>query len=171
MKRRHFLAGTLATMGISNTVWANNASDRKFIFVFAQGGWDPTRVFADQFSNAAVSTEWDAARATVGNIQYVTHPNRPSVDNFFENYHNKALICNGVQVRSIAHEICTRLAFTGGTSGERADWATILGAAQAANFAVPHMILGGPSFVGDMDILETLPVPPQSTTPPIFGKS
>ena len=58
---------------------------------------------------------------------------RPSVDSFFQNYHSNALICNGVQVRSIAHEICTRIALTGGTSGEGADWATLLGAAQKEN--------------------------------------
>ena len=150
MKRRHFLCGSLgayAALGVPK-VLANETSNRKFIFVFAQGGWDPTRVFVDQASNPMVDTEWLAERQTVGSIQYVSHPERPSVDQFFQNYHAKSLICNGVQVRSIAHEICTRIAFTGGTSGEGADWATLLGTEQADQFAVPHMVLGGPSFSG-----------------------
>ena len=154
MNRRRFINGSMGALGAHMAmgipqVLAEGSSQRRFIFIFAQGGWDPTRVFADQFSNPMVSTEWNAVRQTMGNLQFVSHPDRPSVDRFFQNYHDRSLICNGVQVRSIAHEICTRLAFTGGTSGEGADWATILGAAESAGFAVPHMVLGGPSFSGD----------------------
>lgn len=150
MNRRHFLCGSMgayAALGVPR-VLANEASNRKFIFVFAQGGWDPTRVFVDQSSNPMVDTEWMAERQTVGSLQYISHPERPSVDQFFQNHHANSLICNGVQVRSIAHEICTRIAFTGGTSGEGADWATLLGTEQADQFAVPHMVLGGTSFSG-----------------------
>ena len=151
MNRRHFLYGSMASyaaMGIPS-VLANAGNDRKYIFVFAQGGWDPTRVFTDQSANPMVDTEWNAERKTIGSIAYISHSERPSVDQFFQNYHAQSLICNGVQVRSIAHEICTRIAFTGGTSGEGADWATLLGTGQAAGYAVPHMVLGGPSFSGD----------------------
>jgi hypothetical protein len=140
--------GAHMAMGIPQAL-AEGDSSRRFIFIFAQGGWDPTRVFSDQFGNNMVSTEWSAERQSIGSLDFVSHPERPSVDQFFQNYHSKSLICNGVQVRSIAHEICTRIAFTGGTSGEGADWATILGSNQSTEFAVPHMVLGGPSFSGE----------------------
>ena len=150
MNRRSVLIsglGACAAMGIPS-VLANESSKRQYIFVFAQGGWDPTRVFVDAFSNPFVSMEPGAQPSSQGNVSFVSHPQRPSVDQFFGNYHEKALICNGVQVRSIAHEICTRIAFTGGTSGSGADWATILGTEQAQEYTIPHMVLGGPSFSG-----------------------
>ena len=150
MNRRHMLAGGLGLLALPRLTFANSSNNRKFIFIFAQGGWDPTRVFTDQLSNNLVATEADAARASVGNLHYITHPTRPSVDAFFQNYHAQSLICNGVQVRSIAHEICTRIAFTGGTSGEGADWASILAASQAHQYSVPHLVLNGPSFSGDL---------------------
>ena len=52
MNRRHFLTSALgltgASMLTSRAGLASMAehSERNFIFVFAQGGWDPTRVFA-----------------------------------------------------------------------------------------------------------------------------
>ena len=89
MNRRHFLCGSMgvyAALGVPR-VLANETSNRKFIFVFAQGGWDPTRVFVDQSSNPMVDTEWMAERQTVGSLHYISHPERPSVDQFFQNYH------------------------------------------------------------------------------------
>lgn len=151
MNRRHFLYGSMGAYAATGIpyVLANEASNRRYIFVFAQGGWDPTRVFVDQSANPMVDTEWNAHTQTMGSLVYVSHSERPSVDQFFHNYHAGSLICNGVQVRSIAHEICTRIALTGGTSGEGADWATLLGTEQSGNYAVPHMVLGGPSFSGE----------------------
>jgi hypothetical protein len=50
---------------------AASAADTSFLFVFAQGGWDPTRVLATPFSNRNVAMEAAAERATAGGISYV----------------------------------------------------------------------------------------------------
>ena len=42
------------------------ANDRKFVFVFAPGGWDTTRVFADGLDNPNVDMEALANRQSVG---------------------------------------------------------------------------------------------------------
>lgn len=159
--RRSFLAGSLAGLGAGLTLgrglWpgvarAAAASDRKFVFVFAQGGWDPTRVFASEFGNDAVAMEPDAARATAGGLRYVSHPDRPSVDTFMDAWHDRSVILNGVMVRSIAHEICTMLAMTGTTSGLTPDWPAILADQERGAFTLPHLVLGGPSFPGDLGV-------------------
>lgn len=156
MNRRQFLTSALGVTGASMlTSRAGLASmaeqsERNFIFVFAQGGWDPTRVFAPEFSNEAVSMEWDAEVNQAGNIEWVSHSDRPSVDAFFESHYEQALLINGVQVRSIAHEICTSLLFTGGVSGDSADWATRIASETNRPLAIPHLVLGGPSFAGDL---------------------
>ncbi len=156
MNRRNFLAGSAALMGALGLPLAGraavSASDRKFVFVFAEGGWDPTRVFAPEFANPNVDMEPDAERATSGGIAWVDHPNRPSVRAFMEQHYARMLLLNGVLVRSIAHEICTMIAMTGDSSGLRPDWPALLATlgAGSTGFTVPHLVLGGPSFPGPL---------------------
>ena len=155
MNRRHFLGAAAAgTAGLGLPFRpahaAVNAADRKFVFVFNQGGWDPTRVFATEFDNGNVDMELSAERGEVGGIPFVDHPGRPSVRSFMEQNHERLLIVNGVQVRSIAHEICTMISLTGNTSGLAPDWATIIAAGGSAALTLPHLVLGGPSFTGPL---------------------
>lgn len=159
INRRTFLgasAAGLAALGLPTRVArAGSASDLKFIFVFAQGGWDPTRVFASEFSNNAVDMEAEADRATAGDIRYVDHPDRPSVRTFMETWHSRMVVFNGVMVRSIAHEICTMIAMTGTTSGLTPDWPAAIGNAERSLYTLPHLVLGGPSFPGDLGVAVT----------------
>ena len=154
MDRRTFLGtAALATAGLGlplRTARAASGADLKFLFVFNSGGWDPTRVFAPEFSNRNVDMEPDAERATAGGIDFVDHPARPSVGAFIRQHHSDLLVLNGVQVRSIAHEICTMIALTGDTSGFSPDWATVLAHATGDRYTLPHLVLGGPSLTGDL---------------------
>lgn len=61
-------------------------ADRKFIFVYAVGRWDPTRVFADGFDNPLVDMEDRAERASASGLDYIAYPERPAVSDFFERY-------------------------------------------------------------------------------------
>ena len=124
----------------------------KFLFVFNSGGWDPTRVFVDGFDNAAIDMEVSAERGQAGDLNYVAHPNRPSVDAFFQAWGERTAVCNGMLVRSIAHEICTVLAMTGDSSGTRPDWPAILANEVREDFIIPHVVLDGPSFPGDLGV-------------------
>ena len=152
--RRQLLQGALASgLGLSLPRRARaevSAADRKFLFVFAQGGWDPTRVLAPMFDSASVDMEPSAARSSQGDLSWVSHPDRPSVDAFFEAEASRSVVFNGVMVRSIAHDICTMLALTGTTSGLTPDWPAILGAAAADAYTLPHLVMSGPSFPGDL---------------------
>lgn len=166
MDRRTFLGGSLAgtaALGLSAAApglllprqavaspGSPSASDLRFIFVFASGGWDTTRVFADAFDNSSVDMEAGAQRATAGNIDYVGHPDRPGVTGFMEANHHRMVVVNGVLVRAIAHEICTMLAMTGGSTGLDPDWAAILASAERDRFTLPHLVMGGPSFPGEL---------------------
>jgi hypothetical protein len=153
LSRRAVLAGGSA-LGLSAAGLASRparaaaASDLKFVFVFNTGGWDPTRVFVDAFDNRAVAMEPGAARATTRGLPWVDHPARPAVRAFVEANAADMLVINGLQVRSIAHEICTMIALTGDTSGFKPDFATIIANDQAARYTLPHLVLGGPSFTG-----------------------
>jgi hypothetical protein len=154
MNRRQFLGSALAAGALGAYPSAARASvsatDLKFVFVFAQGGWDPTRVFAAEFDNPNVDLEPDADRATAGGLTYVDHGSRPSVRAFMDAYGDRSLFMNGVLIRSIAHEICTMIMMTGTTSGLVPDWPAILAGDEQARFTLPHLVMSGPSYPGDL---------------------
>ena len=151
MKRRELLTAGASIIGSTfapSKLFAATEAQQKCIFVFAQGGWDPTRVFAAEFSNPQVAMESNAGLSQVGNIQWVSHDTRPSVDDFFQQFYQDSLIINGLQIRSISHEICTTIAYTGGVSGSTSDWGTTIAAHSNQSLAIPHLVLGGPNFSG-----------------------
>jgi uncharacterized protein (DUF1501 family) len=123
-------------------------ADRKFIFILACGGWDPTRVLADGFDIPIVGMEPDAVRASAGGIDYISHPNRPSVDRFFSQYASRTAVVHGMLVPSIAHEACFILSLTGSSSDAGTDWPAILGANVMERYVAPTLVLGGPTFPG-----------------------
>jgi uncharacterized protein (DUF1501 family) len=155
MNRRSFLqSGAIgaASLALPYSPLARasvSASDLKFVFVFAQGGWDPTRVFATEFSNSNVDMEPDGELMTVGGLTFVDHPDRPSVTAYLQANAARTLFLNGVMIRSISHQICTMISMTGTTSGLQPDWPAIL-AAGAGGRTIPHLVLSGPSFPGDL---------------------
>lgn len=157
MNRRHFLsaagATTLAAMGLPLASYAAvPANDRKFVFVFAPGGWDTTRVFADGLDNRNVDMELGARRERIGDLSWISHPTRPSVDSFMAAFGSDALVMNGVMVRSIAHEICTMIMLTGTTSGLQPDWPAAIASNDRDPYTLPHLVVNGPSFPGDQGV-------------------
>lgn len=152
MRRRDLLGmGCLGLAGL-RLARAGAPSGRRFVFVVNYGGWDPLLVFAPLFGAEHVEMEADAAPAQVGGIPFVDHPDRPSVRAFMDTWHGRSVVLNGVMVRSIAHEICTMIAMTGTTSGLDPDWPAILAGREAELYTLPHFVLGGPSFPGDLGV-------------------
>ena len=150
MKRRHLMHSMMGTALLSGLkAHANPTAEPRFIFVFCPGGWDPTRVFAPEFDNPNVAMEFDSFAADFGDLRMVSNPNRPSVDSFFVNHASDVLILNGVQVRSIAHEICTLIALSGSTPGRDPDWATRLAGYGTLDYPIPHLNLSGPALAGN----------------------
>lgn len=122
----------------------------KFVYVVNYGGWDPTRVFAAEFDNPAVDMERDAGLSTAGGLAFVDHTNRPSVRAYFERHHARSLVVKGVLVPSIAHENCLKWQMTGTTNEGASDWPAILASARADAYPIPHMVVAGPSFPGEL---------------------
>ena len=124
---------------------AASGSDRKFLFIFCVGGWDPTWVFADLLDSKDVDTDADAARGTAGGISFVDADDRPAVRSFFEAYGDRSCVINGIEVRSITHEACRRIILTGGTAGIADDWPAII-AGTASGWTLPDLVLSGPAY-------------------------
>ena len=144
------LLGAASPFGLAFGDSERLGNNLNFIFVVAYGGWDPTRVFATEFDNPNVDMERTAEPLSASGLSYVGHESRPNVDTFFEAYGERALILNGVLVPAIAHLNCIRLMLTGTTSTTASDWPAIIAAKSSNDFALPHLVLDGPSFPGDL---------------------
>ncbi len=154
LTRRHLLAGSAALAAgaaVSPPARAAvSAEDLKFVFVVVFRGWDPTRVYAPAFDNPAVSTEADATVAEVGGVRFVDHASRPSVRAFFEAWHERALILNGLVVPSLGHTECLNLALRGSNVATEADWPARIAYAARDRYALPHVVVDGPNFPGTL---------------------
>lgn len=143
------LAGLAAPLLPRRTAAASvSASDRRFIFVQVLGGWDVTRAFAPLFGAEAVSMEPDAAETSAGDLVYVTHPERPSVDAYFADWGDQTVVVNGLYVPSISHHSATRLMLTAVVDAAYADWGTRIATAHADAHVVPYLVAGGANYAG-----------------------
>ena len=118
---------------------------RKFLFVFAAGGWDPTWVFAPMYGSPAVATDPSGAPWSVGGLSLVDSAARPSVRSFFERYAARTCLWNGLEVRSVTHERCRRMLFTGSSAADSDDWPARL-AGSVTGYQLPHLVISGPAF-------------------------
>lgn len=121
------------------------ANDRKFLFLFCVGGWDPTWVFAPILGSDNVDVDPDGASSTVGGITFMDGPGRPSVSQFFSQYASRTCVLNGFEVRGVAHERCRRLLFTGTSSAEADDWPSTI-AGLSTGYLLPDLVISGPAY-------------------------
>ena len=150
LSRRSLIGGIPALAGLLGARGARadvGAADRRFLFVFVDGGWDPTWVFLPGFDNPNIDMPVDGSDvATSGDLRWVSGPGRPKVDAFFEDFGSKSCIVNGMEVRSIAHERCRRLLLTGSSASSSAGIPTLLAAGESSTDSLGHVVLSGPAF-------------------------
>lgn len=144
--RRQLLALSAAGLALPARALAASSGPRRFLFVFANGGWDTTYCFAPLFGNPNVDMEADATAAEVNGIPFVDHADRPAVRSFFETWGSRAAVLNGFEVRSISHTRARRLLFTGSAQETGDDWGSILAAGSADALTLPYLVASGPAF-------------------------
>lgn len=124
----------------------DTGTDRKFLFVYAYGGWDPLMAFVPKLDHADIDMQEGCQAAEANGITYVDHEDRPSVKTFFETYGDRTCLINGMEVRSITHERCQRILFTGGGDSEADDWGVVNASNTLNYYPVPHLVFSGPAF-------------------------
>jgi hypothetical protein len=146
MNRRTFSKLVGSGLLLPHFVHAQEASERNFLFVFADGGWDPCTVFAPLFDNPHVDMLPDSDRMEIHGLQLVDSPMRPSVRSFFSRYGADTVVFNGLDLETVSHERGKQIIMTGSTQGLD-DWGAHLAHASASRNS--HLIVSGPSFVTD----------------------
>ena len=120
---------------------------RQFLFLFCRGGWDPAWVFTPELLGAPdvftdPSGSWGEGG---GGLPFVDSPARPRMRALMQDWGAQACLVQGIEVRSITHEACRRIMFTGGTSAAD-DWAARIAGPVAEDWALPSLVISGPSY-------------------------
>ena len=149
MRRRSFLKGLLATAAAAPgfrlpLVHAGDYSGKLFVFVQADGGWDPTS-FCDPKSNSSgepVINHWaqyDEVRQ-VGSISYAPFANNVR---FFEKYYRRMLVINGVDAQTNSHTVGIVHNWSGRNSEGYPTLSALLAAHYAPTLPIPYLSFGG----------------------------
>lgn len=148
ISRRRLLGAAAGLPLLPRRARAAAPAELRFVFVIVYRGWDPTRVHYPAFDNPDVATEPEAGPRTQDGLTWVSHPERPSVDRFFERRASRTLVLNGLRVASVSHTICLQRILTGSQDAAAPDWATVLAAEQADRYPLPSVVVRGPSLPG-----------------------
>ncbi len=150
LTRRGFLGvAGLAGLSLPGRLGAAPPAHRRFLFVYVNGGWDPTFVFAPMFDSALVDMPENSQLATLGGLPLVDSPDRPFTRTFFQNWGGASCVINGMQVASITHDRCRRILMTGGPAAPSDDWPSILAAETGGNLRLPCVVASGPAYTSE----------------------
>ena len=154
------------------TVEVRTYSGKLFVFVQADGGWDPTS-FCDPKVNTPdepVINHWaenDEIRQ-VGNLTYAPFANNQT---FFEKYHRMMLVINGVDAQTNSHTVGVVHNWSGRTSEGYPTMTALLAAHYASDLTVPYLSFGGFSAtagitrftrIDNADLLRTIADTPET---------
>ena len=156
MKRRTMLK-TLTAAGVAASgfrlplVHASNYRGKLFVFVQADGGWDPTS-FCDPKANTPgepVINHWpeDDEIRQAGNIPYAPFARNVA---FFEKYHRRMLVINGVDAQTNSHTVGIVHNWSGRNSEGYPTTTALLAAHYAQDLPVPYLSFGGYSVTSGL---------------------
>ncbi len=146
LSRRAVLGLSAAALCLPRRLGAETpTSDHKFVFVYCAGGWDPALVFAPNFAGTIAHDPSDVA-ASAGGIDFTDNATRPSVRSFFESWGGRSLVLNGIEVPSVAHDVCTRWIMTGDGRAATDDWVSVLAGRASGSLLLPNVHVAGPLF-------------------------
>ena len=148
MNRRRVLRGLMAGAAVSGfrlpAVAAEDYAGRFFVFVQADGGWDPTS-FCDPKTNTKGEREinrW-ARKGEVqqaGRLRYA-----PFADNkaFFKKHHRRMLVINGVDAQTNSHTVGVTHNWSGRNAEGFPTLTSLLAAHKAAEKPLTYLSFGG----------------------------
>ena len=160
-RRQILAAGGLGCLLPYGVLASRKASGRRIITVMAGGGWDVSYCLDPKIGLSTIDgPEWDEnpgnpadreAVQTFGDIPIAVNDfKRPEVRLFFEQWHSRVAVVNGISVGSIAHSDCRLRMLTGSRSSSNADLGAIVGYTYGQDTAIPYMDVGGNSFTGSL---------------------
>lgn len=154
IERRDFLRGLTglgAMVAMAGGIKVARAAtvERKFLFLFASGGWDTTYVFEPKIGASGVDMDPEATLGQVGDLRYTAGERWAAVGRYFQRWGGVSCIVNGIDSHSVGHDSSTQFMLTGTSASSSPDWPTIIASHSAGDYPLPHIVLSGPSFPGN----------------------
>ena len=157
MKRRTFVKGLLApAVGAVSGFQlpladAADYDGKLFVFIQADGGWDPTS-FCDPKTNTPgekVINHWAEAGeiGQVGNLSYADFANNAE---FFEKYYDRMLVINGVDAQTNSHSAGIVHNWSGRVSEGYPSMTALLAAHHGPGMSLAYLSFGGFSDTGSL---------------------
>ncbi len=157
LKRRTFVKGLLATAGSAVSGFRlplANAADhdgKLYVFVQADGGWDPTS-FCDPKTNTPgekVINHWAESGeiGQAGNLLYADFGNNAE---FFEKYYDRMLVVNGVDAQTNSHTAGIVHNWSGRISEGYPSTTALLAAQHGSGLSLAYLSFGGFSNTADV---------------------
>ena len=185
MNRRSVIKGLLAGVAAGGfrmpLVHAADYTGKFFAFVQAVGGWDPTS-FCDPKANTPGEptinhwAEEDEVREA-GNIPYAPFAANEA---FFDKYHDRMLVINGVDAQTNSHTIGTVHNWSGRSSEGYPTATALLAAHHGPDLPVAYLTFGGFSYpagiirttrLDNTDLLQALAAPSTAPAGRYFGEA
>ena len=147
MNRRDIFKSALAGGALGFCVPFAHAADyrgRLFVFVQAEGGWDPTS-FCDPKANQPgerAINHW-AAEDDIQQAGGVAYAPFAGNGRFFEKYHRRMLVVNGVDTQTNSHDTGTRYVWSGRNSDGYPSLTALLAAQHGVGLSIPYLTFGG----------------------------
>ena len=148
MNRRNFCKGLLAAGASAGfRLPLANAADYRgklFVFVQADGGWDPTS-FCDPKTNTSgepVINHWAETSGIeqAGNVRYAPLANNRA---FFQKYYRRMLVINGIDAQTNSHTAGIIHNWSGRISEGYPTTTALLAARHGPGLAMPYLSFGG----------------------------
>ena len=157
MKRRTFVKGVLAPAVSAMSGFQlplANAADyegKLFVFVQADGGWDPTS-FCDPKTNTPgekVINHWaeNGEIQQAGNLFYAAFGNNAE---FFDKYYDRMLVINGVDAQTNAHSVGIVHNWSGRVSEGYPSMTALLAAHHGPDLSLAYLSYGGYSDTANL---------------------
>jgi len=123
---------------------AADYTGKLFVFIQADGGWDPTS-FCDPKTNVAgepIINHWAESNEVgqAGNIRYAPFAKNKA---FFDKYYQRILVVNGVDAQTNSHSAGTVHNWSGRISEGYPTTTALLAAHSGAGLAMPYLSFGG----------------------------
>lgn len=161
MDRRDFVGSLLGWGAVSGfrvpLARAAGYQGKLFVFIQADGGWDPTS-FCDPKTNVAgepVINHWAQAGEVrqAGNLAYAPFAgNAP----FFEKYHRRILVINGVDAQTNSHTAGVVHNWSGRISEGYPTTTALLAAQNGGGLSMPYLSFGGFSNTAGITVFTRL---------------
>ena len=148
MNRRSFMQTMLGVGAVSGfrvpLARAADYSGKLFVFIQADGGWDPTS-FCDPKTNVAgepIINHWAQAGEVrqAGNIRYAPFARNQA---FFDKYYQRILVVNGVDAQTNSHTAGVVHNWSGRISEGYPTTTALLAAHNGGGLSMPYLSFGG----------------------------